>query len=377
MPLTISIITTIPFSEPVIRNRLFPIFEELEKKGFQVRCVCLKSELNNSLPKNVLVEEIEIQWKKSKNFISRFFKETIIAAKLLKKAKKTNDHVVMVTIPSMFLSFLTPIYFRGKPLLLDIRDLTWEYLSEATFLNKCAKLFFRFLFKRSLPHYRLTTVTNESEFRFVRSLSLSGKVLLISNGVRRKEFDKLSQIQPSCEDVLTVSYVGNVGLAQRLDTLIEAAKLLPKVRFIIAGDGVELNRLKALVSQYSLENVELLGHVSWERVFSIYNASHILYAQLTPDFQKAMPSKLYEYLATGKHIVYGGTGQAAETLKKFEANDIVDPCNTKALVEKLSELERCLDRGYLSEKNKEKIKENFIREKNTTRLVQEIEQASK
>ena len=51
---------------------------------------------------------------------------------------------------------------------------------------------------------------------------------------------------------------------------------------------------------------KLFGLLSWADLFEIYTVSDILYAfNLKKEFEGAVPSKLYEYLSTGKFIIYG------------------------------------------------------------------------
>ena len=52
-------------------------------------------------------------------------------------------------------------------------------------------------------------------------------------------------------------------------------------------------------------------------LFEIYTDSDILYAQLKKEFEGAVPSKLYEYLSTGKFIIYGGLGEALNLLENL------------------------------------------------------------
>lgn len=373
MKKTICIVTSIPFFEPVIRNRMFALFEVLLQNDIKVQCVCPKSQFDLALlPKGVILKEIDIELNKPEGFFRRGLKELRDARLLLIQAKKLSNDAILVTIPSMFLTFISPIYLKNKLVFLDIRDLTWEYLSESSLIKRTIKRVFRFLFKHSISFYKIVSVTNETELNYVKEIDKNKSPIHVSNGIRHNQFLKLNALTASEENKFTISYIGNIGLAQDLTTLIEAARKLPNFSFRIVGTGIEESKIRELINKYELKNVILTGLVSWEEVINNYNLSHVLYAQLAPDFSGAMPSKLYEYLATGKYVLYGGEGQAMTTLAVFDNNCVIPPCNVNSLVENLNELSQNMNRTYLSQSNKDIIERQYIRENSAQKLVDRI-----
>lgn len=371
---SISIVTSVPLTEPVVRNRLFPFFETFIQQGYQVRCVCPLSDFSEEqLPEGVQLETVQIEFAKPDSFVRRAMREARDVATLLKHARSLPDEVILVTLPSMFLAFLAPVYLRKRRVVMDVRDLSWEYLSDASRLQRLAKGFFRFCFKRSVHFFQLIAATNTTEMEYLQRISPRLNPLHVSNGIRREQFDALKQIQPSQEKRFTISYIGNIGLAQQLETLIEAARQLPQYQFNLVGSGIDAPRVQALVREYGLDNVCMTGRVSWEEVQEYYHAAHVLYAQLTPDFSGAMPSKLYEYLSTGKPVVYGGLGQAVDTLAQFEQVVVVPPCQLVQLTEALVQLEGEVAGMQRSEKNQQAIEYNYIRENAAQLLVNAVD----
>lgn len=370
----ISIVTSAPLTEPVVRNRLFPFFEVFQQHGYKVRCICPQSDFNvEHLPEGVTLEQVVIDFVKPRSFVKRALKEAKDASSLLDRAKTLGDEQVLVTIPSMFLAFFAPIYLRKTVPLIDIRDLSWEYLAENFLIQRLAKRLFRIWFKHSIGFFKLVAATNETEVAYIRNLDKKIDPLLITNGIRRQQFQQLQNTLPSAEKKLTVAYIGNVGLAQRLDTLVEAARRLPEIQFNIVGSGIDESRVRDLIKRYRLENVEMTGRVSWECVLKYYDSAHYLYAQLAPEFSGAMPSKLYEYLSTGKSVIYGGCGQAVEILNQFDGCHVIKPCDPAVLAEKLLELHEGIDRQVLFVTNREVIEKKYVRE-NAAKLL--VERAS-
>jgi glycosyltransferase involved in cell wall biosynthesis len=167
---------------------------------------------------------------------------------------------------------------------------------------------------------------------------------------------------------MEISYVGNIGIAQNLRIFVDVAARCPKFVFNIVGEGTEYRKIRNHCDRKELSNVKFYGRITWKQVIDIYQKSDILYAQLSNDFEGAMPSKIYEYLATGKFLIYGGGGVAEQVLSKFENNEVVKP-------DSASILEDCINRNVkdrnirtLSVENRELIKKLYVRENNVRKF---------
>lgn len=62
-----------------------------------------------------------------------------IALNAIKKANQIDCELSLVTIPSMFLLHLSFLFKGDRRKILDIRDLSWEYLSDKSFIQRIAK----------------------------------------------------------------------------------------------------------------------------------------------------------------------------------------------------------------------------------------------
>lgn len=370
----IVIVSSWPLSEPVVRNRITPFIKLLLQAGCDVCLVCPRNSGNESqLQPGVQLHEVSLKLDKPNGFFSRAICEAWDALILLKYAKNIQTNTLLLTIPSMFLAFFAPFSLRGRKVVLDVRDLTWEYLSDEKALTWFSKRVFRLTFKHSLNFFRLVAVTNSTELDYVRNMWRGSTApVLVSNGITRQQFDNLADLNALESDVVSVAYIGNIGLAQRLDTLVEAAKQLPDVNFTIIGAGTDYERISTLVAEKKLKNILLTGRVSWEAVREHYDRIDILYAQLAPEYSGAMPSKLYEYLATGKYIIYGGQGQAAEILEGFDHYQLIIPCDVLGLVAAVKSYANRCGREKLSHKNREKIRADYIREDAAEKLIVHI-----
>lgn len=343
------------------------------ESGYVVSLVCPRHIDNRRLLlPGVELEEVGVASIRCRNFIKRAWRESRESFRLLLRARSIRADCWLLTIPSMFLAFLAPSVLWRRSCVLDVRDLSWEYLSDASLLQRVSKLLLRFAFRCSLGFFRAVSVTNPAELDYVaRYWRGSTAPFLVSNGVDRERFDALAGLGlPAGE--LTVTYVGNVGLAQRLDTLVEAAERLPDVRFVIVGAGVDFERIVKLVADRKLANVRLTGRVLWESVHHFYKATHILYAQLARDYSGAVPSKLYEYLATGKYLIYGGQGEAVRALQDFEHHRLIPPCDVDALVDAIEAYRTGQEKHCLSRLNRERVERRHIRQEAVVPLINAV-----
>ncbi|WP_194727114.1 glycosyltransferase family 4 protein [Noviherbaspirillum malthae] len=142
------------------------------------------------------------------------------------------------------------------------------------------------------------------------------------------------------KNFFNILYAGNLGAAQALEHVIDAAHLLkrsdsPMIRFVFIGAGVKADNLKSRVETLGLDNVQFLPPVSLENISGVLGAADVLLVHLAdePVFEITIPSKTQAYLMQGKPILMAVRGEAAQIIVKAQAGIAVDPCNPKQLAE--------------------------------------------
>jgi glycosyltransferase involved in cell wall biosynthesis len=143
---------------------------------------------------------------------------------------------------------------------------------------------------------------------------------------------------------LRILYAGNIGDGQGLHRIVPevARRLGNRVRFRIVGDGNSKERLVTAIAAAGATNVELMRPLSRARLLDEYRSADVLFVHLNDyeAFQKVLPSKLFEYGATGKPIWAGLAGYPAEFVCAEITNAAVfPPCNAEAAIAALSRLE--------------------------------------
>lgn len=303
-----------------------------------------------------------------KGFVLRSIGETINNYRLWMSARKVQADALFVSIPQLMLlpvSGLFLIFDRTPKKTLEIRDLTWEYLDISGIFGWFVKKFFEFAAVFSINRFDEVLCCTEGQAQFVNERT-NRSASVVRNGISAAKFKELKSLEDGTNsDYLTVSYFGTFGHAQNLMIFVKAAKLLSgndKVRFKLIGGGPDFDKIYEYVKFNNLTNVELLEKVSWEELLRHYSETDVCYAQLKPGpgFEKAEPSKLFEYFSTGKYVVYGGTGLAEKLAKSFDNVEVVYPDNEELLAKVIGKLvSKKLAR---SESNINKIESEFVRE---------------
>jgi colanic acid biosynthesis glycosyl transferase WcaI len=108
-------------------------------------------------------------------------------------------------------------------------------------------------------------------------------------------------------DRFVVSYAGNMGPAQGLDTLIGAAKILggeDGIRFLLMGNGTLQDDLGAVIESNGLTNLVFLPYQPYRVMSMAYAASDLNLVPLAPlTGGDALPSKVYRIMACGQPVL--------------------------------------------------------------------------
>lgn len=152
-----------------------------------------------------------------------------------------------------------------------------------------------------------------------------------------------AQATPAGRFVAT--FAGNVGPAQGVDTLLDAAALLtdtPDVAIRVVGDGLDADRLRRRAQVERLTNVEFTDRVSVEEAASLLQSSDALIVHLTDDplYRITVPSKTQACLRAGRPVVMAVHGDAAELVRQAGAGPVVPPSDPGRLADAIRDLAR-------------------------------------
>lgn len=136
-----------------------------------------------------------------------------------------------------------------------------------------------------------------------------------------------------------ILFAGNMGKAQALDSVLDAATLLQsrrsRVCFVMLGGGVEVSRLKQRACELNLHNVMFLPAVPMSEVGTLLNAADALLVHLRKDplFEITIPSKTQAYMAVGKPLLMAVDGDAAELVTRSGGGVVAESASPEALAD--------------------------------------------
>ncbi|MDO5663068.1 MAG: glycosyltransferase family 4 protein [Brachybacterium sp.] len=133
-------------------------------------------------------------------------------------------------------------------------------------------------------------------------------------------------------------YLGNMGRSQGLEVVVEAAARLAAegvdIRVRMVGHGSEARALGALAARLGAP-VSISTRVPHDQVGELYAWADTVIVSLRDwePFRWTIPSKLYELLATGRHVTGIVGGESAGILLDTGAGDLVPPGDVVALTQ--------------------------------------------
>lgn len=135
---------------------------------------------------------------------------------------------------------------------------------------------------------------------------------------------------------IDLMFAGNVGAAQSVDTIIQAAKLtsdIPNLRWHIVGDGSELKHLKAMAA--GMEQVIFHGRKSLEEMPKYYAMADAMLVTMKKDpvLSMTLPGKVQTYMAAGKPIIGAIDGETQFVIADAQCGICTSAENAKALAE--------------------------------------------
>jgi glycosyltransferase involved in cell wall biosynthesis len=280
-------------------------------------------------------------FKRAANFLSFALSATVLGPFLVPRVDIM--HVIhppiTVGFPAWILSRL-----RGFPFTIEIQDMWPENLRSTGMLRNESAL--RFIGSLARWVY--------SKAAFVRVISPGFRLNLLSKGVPDEKIGVISNwvdteyyrpVAKSPElldkfgmrERFNVLYAGTIGLAQGLEVVLDAAAELqvssPDCQFVLAGDGIERDRLQRMAITRKLTNVRFLGRLPSDLMPALYACADVLMLHLRADplFAITVPHKVFTYLAAGKPILVGGEGDSASLVTASRSGVACPPSNPEAL----------------------------------------------
>jgi glycosyltransferase involved in cell wall biosynthesis len=238
---------------------------------------------------------------------------------------------------------------KRVPFIFEVRDLWPESLegvglgAEHSRIYKVVASIVRFLYKHS-DHIVVVTPAFKDYLNSTWGVPME-KMSVVVNGVETDRFAP----EPASLQILrefgvaagkfVASYIGTMGMAHGLETVLEVAQLLrttsPEIVLLLVGEGGNREELVRVARERQLTNVIFTGQQPREKIPEIINSSDVCLALLKNQevFKTVIPTKMLEFMSCGRPVVLGVGGQAEKILGEADAGISVEAENPAAIAE--------------------------------------------
>jgi glycosyltransferase involved in cell wall biosynthesis len=261
--------------------------------------------------------------------------------------------VVIATSPQLLVALSGWWLARCKrvPFVFEVRDLWPESLAAVgvgdanSLLHRTLAGIAAFLYRHS---DRIAVVTPAFEDYLVEHWRVPReKISVIENGVETSLFapEPLTgdaetglRRELGVEGKFVVSYIGTMGMAHGLETIIAAALQLqdanPEIAFLIVGEGAEKDRILSLARERGLNNLRFIDQQPRERIPAYIRASDVCLVLLKKAevFKTVIPTKMLEFMSCARPVILGVDGQARNILEEARGGLVIEPENSVDLV---------------------------------------------
>ena len=297
---------------------------------------------------------------------------------------------LLVGLAGWWLSFT-----RQIPFVFEVRDLWPESLvavgvgGKDSLLNHALAGIANFIYQRA---DRIVVVSPAfTEPLITRWRVPAEKIAVVENGV---ETDLFSPQPQAANAVLRrelgaggkflVSYVGTMGNAHGLETLLDAAAQLqtqnPNVLFLLIGEGAEKQRIRSLAQSRGLTSLRFLDQQPREKIPAFISASDacLVLLKKADVFKTVIPTKMLEFMSCARPVILGVEGQARQIVEDAAAGIAIEPENAEDLVRAISQLAANPELGQaMGEKGREHIQRNFSRARTAQKYIQVLNELVK
>ena len=257
---------------------------------------------------------------------------------------------LLVALAGWWLAFA-----RQLPFVFEVRDLWPESLTavgagnEDSLLHRVLGAIAKFLYERS---DRIVVVTPAFKQSLIEDWHVpEAKIDIVENGVETEIFapasptgDESLRHQLGTERKFLVSYIGTMGMAHGLETLLDAAAQCqlqnPEIQFLLLGEGAEKERIKTLAQSRGLANLSFLDQQPREKIPAFISASDacLVLLKKTDVFKTVIPTKMLEFMSCARPVILAVDGQARQIVEDAHAGIAVEPENVEELVSAIRRL---------------------------------------
>jgi glycosyltransferase involved in cell wall biosynthesis len=310
-------------------------------------------------------------------FLRRTLNHVFFAvAAIFSSFRADRPDVVVATSPQFFCGIAGAVIagLKRRPFVLEVRDLWPESIVQLGQLR--VRTLIRLIEAIETHLYRSAAGIVVNTQAFVEHIAARGvsreRISVVYNGIDLRMFHPRSPdadlLQAhSLEGRFIAAYIGTLGLAHGLMTVVEAAEKLRErkdIVFLLLGEGADRARLEVEISRRNLANVRLLGLRPRSEIpawIASVDLTLVLLRDL-PVFETVIPSKIFEFLAQERPVILAARGEIRRLVEEAKAGIVIEPENAEQLAAAVLEVRERPDEALTRARaGREWVESNFDR----------------
>lgn len=283
-------------------------------------------------------------------------------------AKKFNHKPIVYNLQDIFPDSLVGTGLAKKGGLLwkigrRIENYTYKYADKIIVISED---FRKNIMAKGVPEEKIRVIYNWVDEKVVQPVAKRDNPLFDEFGLSREKF--------------TVVYAGNLGNAQNINIIIDAAYMLPYVQFAVFGSGGLEDEIRKRITAENLVNVHLNPLQPMERVSQVYSLGDACIVSCKAGLGgSAMPSKTWNIMSCGRPVVASfDEGELKDILEKNNCGVFSHAGKVQEFVEAIKTLaaepSRCEEMGRNA---RQFILDNLTKEVGTKKYVDVIKSFEK
>lgn len=256
------------------------------------------------------------------NTLARFWNMLVFACRIrgLKPgSSRPFPDVIIGSSPHLFAAFGAALLARRLrvPYVMEVRDIWPESLVDlGKFTNRhplirIMKRMEKYIYRKASKVISLLPAASPY---LIKHGVKPGDIVWLPNYVDMRNIDNIPSGQKPLKQKFTVMYAGAHGVANDLDTAIEAALLLQQkdldkeIQICLMGEGPEKKRLQEKAVALGVRMVNFMEAVPKASVYAVMAEADtfLMLLKKSPVFRWGVsPNKLFDYLLMAKPVIFG------------------------------------------------------------------------
>ncbi|MBQ8891792.1 MAG: glycosyltransferase [Bacilli bacterium] len=241
-------------------------------------------------------------------------------------------------------------------------------------------LIYKILNKLSIDAYNyadLITCSSKSfKNYFLNELKIPAKKkFLYLPSYAESDYENIEKID---DDTFDLVFAGNIGPAQSIETIVQAANILKenkKIKFHIVGDGLSRKKCEDMAHDLELDNITFYGYHPVNEMPKYYKIADAFLITMVNNevVNSTLPAKLQSYMVAKRPIIGAISGEVANVIKESKCGLCTESLDYKNFAKLILEashsekLEEWSNNGY------KYYMDNFLKEKCITDLEEVLE----